>query len=165
MKVYLDISEISNKTGAISYVFPANIEIIPTGTTISAMSIQDNNKDYRLYAEKHDLQFIFEDNIPAIDFYAVPQLDIFALDNKGGMLATLGAATDINELTKPICYISNNRDCFTIADNLNQFMQMIATQKEWRLNMKNTKNISIYSSKSEAEQKVNFFKFQNTNAK
>ena len=39
-----------------------------------------------------------------VDFYAVPRVDIMAVDSRGGYIGTVGGLTDI-ESEFPICYI------------------------------------------------------------
>lgn len=51
------------------------------GTTLYPMSVKDKNTEYQRYADTYDLKFIFDDDIPQIDFYTVPRVDIFAKDS------------------------------------------------------------------------------------
>ncbi|USK57886.1 hypothetical protein LIS82_27160 (plasmid) [Cytobacillus solani] len=76
-KVYLDRTEL---TGAIN-LFLEDTEV----TTIYSMSVYHKNDEYQKYANDYDIQFIFDDDIPHLEFYTVPFIDIMAKDSKGGL--------------------------------------------------------------------------------
>lgn len=115
-KVYLDISEINCAVGVI---IPDAV-VIPAGTTITYMPIEDKNEEYDKYADEYDIHFIFEDDIPNLPFFTVPQVDILARDSEGGFVATIGQTSDL-ESHAPICYINSNQESFLIANNGEEF--------------------------------------------
>lgn len=39
---------------------------------------------YTMLADLYDIRFIFESNIPIVNFYTVPRIDIFATDSNNG---------------------------------------------------------------------------------
>ncbi len=78
-KVYWDMLE--NKECIA--VFAADTEVVPAGATLYSMSVKEKNAEYQKYADAYDLRFIFDDDIPLIDFYPVPRVDIFAQDSLG----------------------------------------------------------------------------------
>ena len=108
-KLYLDITE---KDACIS-VWIKDSEIIQTGTTIYSMSVKHKNEEYERLARDYNIHFIFEDNIPMIDFYTIPRIDIFAIDGRGGYFGTVGEMTNLESNT-PICYIDNTRKGYLI---------------------------------------------------
>lgn len=69
---------------------------IPAGTIIYSMSVKEKREEYHLLAEKYNIYFIFDDHIPTVDFYAIPQIDIIATDGTGGFLGTLGEVSGLD---------------------------------------------------------------------
>ncbi|QIK52420.1 hypothetical protein G7058_10415 [Jeotgalibaca porci] len=147
--IYIDRTEF---TGAIS-VFSKDTEIIiSAGTTIYSMSVGDRNEEYQRYANDYDIQFIFDDYIPHLEFYTVPQVDIMAKDSRGGFIGTIGQSCDL-ESNAPICYINKDLECFIIAENGADFLSNI---ESWQNNLKPYNKIIFYRSKVEAEMKLEF---------
>src|SRR5574342_280836 len=97
-KVYLDRTEL---TGAIN-VNLKDTEVIPAGTTIYRMSAYHKNEEYQKYANDYDIQFICDDDIPHLEFYTVPYVDIMAKDSKGGFIGTDGQQCNFKS-DAPIC--------------------------------------------------------------
>jgi hypothetical protein len=115
-------------------------EVIPVGTTIYSMS--NKNSKYKRFANEYDIHFIFDDNIPEVDFYTIPMMDIFATDDCGGYTGSLGHVTDL-EKNIPICYIDKNRNCYLIADNGKDFLE---NAQNWKsIMMFHVKHSSIKS--------------------
>lgn len=147
-KIYLDRTEF---TGAIS-VFVEDAEIITAGTTIYSMSVDDRNEEYQRYANDYDIQFIFDDCIPHLEFYTVPHVDIMAKDSKGGFIGTVGQQCDLDS-DAPMCYINKDLECFIIAENGAEFLSNIEI---WQDNLKPYDKITCYRSKAEAVMELEF---------
>jgi len=147
-KVYLDRTEL---TGAIN-VNLYDTEVIPAGTTIYPMSVNDKNEEYQKYANDYDIQFIFDDDIPHLKFYTVPYVDIMAKDSKGGFFGTVGQQCNL-ESDAPICYINKDLECLIISENGEDFLRNIGT---WQDNLKPYDKITVYRSKAEAEMELEF---------
>lgn len=150
-KVYCDMLE---SKGCIA-VFAKDVEVVPAGATLYSMSVKDKNAEYQKYADIYDLRFIFDDDIPQIDFYTVPRVDIFAKDSLGGLFGTFGQTTDIDNVA-PICYINKSNRCFLIANSLKVFLQMLASECDWRTSMVPNNDIVFYKSKADAEHSLEF---------
>jgi len=150
-KVYYDMCE-SNGYAAI---FPREIELVPAGAKLHSMPVNVKNAEYQKYADIYDLRFIFDDDIPQIGFYTVPYVDIFARDSIGGLFGTVGQTTGIS-VAAPICYISDSRDCFLIANGLRDFLQMLESGQDWRSAMITNHDITVFTSKADAEQHFEF---------
>jgi hypothetical protein len=150
-KVYLDRTELM---GAV-VVNIENTEVIPVGTTIFPMSAHGKNEEYQKCANDHDIQFIFDDDIPHLEFFTVPHVDIMAKDSKGGFIGTVYQQCD-SESDAPICYINRDLECFIISENEIDFLSNIGT---WQDNMKPYDKITVYRSKAEAEAKLEFIEF------
>ncbi|GIN41215.1 hypothetical protein [Heyndrickxia oleronia] len=147
-KVYLDRTEL---TGAIN-VNLKDTEVIPAGTTIYPMSAHDKNEEYQKYANDYDIQFIFDDDIPHLEFYTVPYVDIMAKDSKGGYIGTVGKQCDLKSEAS-ICYINRDLECLIISENVKDFLSNIGT---WQENLKPYDKITVYRSKAEAETELEF---------
>ena len=147
-KVYLDKTEIYDYIG----VFVKDAEVIPTGTTIYYMGTKHKNEEYQKYADDYDIHFIFDDDIPVLAFYTVPQVDILARDSEGGFIGTLGQRSDL-ESDAPICYINNHQECFLIAKTGKEFLKIADS---WKHHLEPYSDIVFYGSKSEAENELEF---------
>jgi hypothetical protein len=149
-KIYLDVTQSSMCLS----VYVKEAEIILAGTSINSMSIKerDRNREYQRFADEYDIHFIFDDNVPEVDFYTIPMVDIFATDNLGGYISTLGHQTDIEE-NFPICYIDKNRNCYLIADNGKDFLDNV---QNWKSIMKSYTDIEFFASLAEANEKYEF---------
>lgn len=110
-------------------VFVKDTEVIPAGTTLYAMSAKHRNDEYRRFAKEYGICFLFDDQVPAIGFYAVPRVDIFATDGEGGLLCSVGQTTDF-QAEIPICYIDANRRCYLVAENGKAFLEAAESWKE-----------------------------------
>ena len=111
-KVYLDTTQADM---CIS-VYVKDAEVVPAGASVNAMSVKHKNSEYQKFAEEYDIHFIFADDVPKVDFYTVPMVDIFAVDSAGGYVGSVGQLTDL-EADIPICYISADKKCYLAAAN------------------------------------------------
>lgn len=147
-KMYLDVTETD---GCIS-VWMQDTEIVNAGTTIYSMSVKHKNEAYQSYADEYDIHFIFDDSIPKIDFYTIPQVDIFATDSKGGYIATIGQMSDL-ESDAPICYIDKDKHSYRIAQNGKEFLENVS---KWEKILEPYDGIIFYHSKEDAMKENEF---------
>ncbi|MHA6252600.1 hypothetical protein [Oceanobacillus sp. CAU 1775] len=148
-KVHLDRTAFS---GAV-VVDLEETEIIPAGATINSLGVHDRkNEQYQIYANDYDIQVIFDDDIPHIEFYTVPHVDIMAKDSRGGFIGIVYQAYD-SERVAPICYINMDLECFIISENVKDFLSNMGS---WQDNMKPFDKIKFYRSKAEAETELEF---------
>ena len=150
-KVYLDVTKRENCAA----IFIEDTEVIKSGTTVYHMNSNDKNETYQQYADEYDIHFIFDDNIPKVSFYTVPQVDVFATDRECGLIGTVGSMTDLQS-DLPICYINKNRECFLIATSGKEFLE---TTTNWKNNLKPYNEVIFYKSKLEAEKELRFINF------
>lgn len=150
-KVYLDTTEL--QLSGISFVGIEDTEIILAGTIINSMDINEKNDEYQRYADDYDIQFIFDDCIPSLRFYTVPLVDIVAKDSDGGFIGSLGQQFDL-ESDSPICYINKELECFIVSKNITGFLENV---ESWKKNLMLYDKITFYTSKGEAESKLEFF--------
>jgi hypothetical protein len=138
-------------------VFCKDYELIFAGTTISSMPEPYNDDTYMLLADIYDIKFIFEGNVPVVNFYAIPRVDIFATDSNNGYWGTVGDATDIENMAAQICYINNQNEIIIVAENLKNFIFPIDSINERKIEIMNkTDDVVLYSSKKDAEKAVKF---------
>jgi len=147
-KIYLDMTGMKSCTS----VWMKDTEIIPAGATVYAMSSKHKNAEYERFSREYDINFIFDDNIPVIDFYTIPRIDIFATDSRGGYIGTVGKMTDL-EGDAPICYIDKDRQCYLICKTGKEFLQKASS---WKTSHEPYKDIIFYSSKAEAMKEKEF---------
>ena len=147
-KVYIDKNEMPGATS----LWMKDVEIEWAGVIVYSMSVKDKDENYQRYEEQYDIQFIFDDKQPNIDFYTVPMVEIFAIDSEGGYIGSVGEGVAY-ESTAPICYISKNKECFLIADG---FKYLINNPENWKQMMDTYDEIEIFSSKEDAEKKFEF---------
>lgn len=147
-KIYLDRTAFS---GAV-FVNLEDAEIISAGTTINSMGVHNRNEEYQRYANDYDIQIIFDDDIPHLEFFTVPHVDIVAEDSKGGFIGIVYQQCD-SESDAPICYINRDLECFIISGNVEDFLSNIGT---WQDNMEPYDKITVYRSKAEAETELEF---------
>jgi hypothetical protein len=149
-KLYLDRTVFSGAIAINTNV--KDTEIVSAGTTIFSMSVNDRNEEYQKYADDYDVEFIFDDHIPHLEFYTVPHVDIMAKDSKGGFIGTVGQQCDLAS-DAPICYINKDLECLIISKNAQDFLRNI---ESWQDNMKPYDKITVYCSKEEAEKEIEF---------
>ena len=138
-------------------VFCKDYELIFAGTTISTMPDSYKDNAYIMLADLYDIRFIYESNVPVVDFYAVPRIDIFATDSNKGYWGTVGDTTDINKMAAQICYINHQNEIFIIADNLKNFIFPIDSINERKNKIMNkTDEVVLYFSKEVAEKAIKF---------
>lgn len=147
-KVYLDRTAYSGAIG----VHIEDTEIILAGTTINSMGVHDRKEVYQTYANDYDIQFYFDDDIPHLELFTVPHVDIMAKDSKGGFIGIVYQQCDA-ESDAPICYINSDLECFIISENVEDFLSHIEI---WQDNMKDYDKITVYRSKAEAENELEF---------
>lgn len=147
-KLYLDVTEAEECMA----VYIKDAEIIRAGATIYSMPVKDNNAEYKRYADEYDIHFIFDNDVPQVDFYTVPQVDIIATDSCGGFIGTVGQTTDFQS-DALICYIDRFHNCYLIAGNAEDFIKCAAI---WKNCLKKYDGITFFKEKSEAEKVFEF---------
>lgn len=151
-KLYVDMSEIK---GGFGIAEEDDTEILMSGVIIESMPIEErdeNKKFYRKYKEEYDIRFIFDDDIPNISFFTIPEFYIIASDSDGGYIGGIGSGFDLWN-SNPIYYISSELKCYLINKSSKKFMK---SPRGWRSSLMPCDKITIYKSKAEAEKYVNF---------
>lgn len=136
-KVYIDVEQVCFKNGAIGIILAdengKQKEIVFTGKIVSSMSVKEKSeKVYQILAEEYDVCFIFDDNIPNIDFYPVPKLEIFAHDSFDGYFCTNSSHFSIKEKDAPIYYVDKMLNSYYLAPNLLEFIGLILNKPPWK---------------------------------
>ena len=147
-KVYLDTTQADM---CIS-VYLHDAEVVLAGASVNAMSVKHKNSEYQKFAEKYDVHFIFADDVPKVDFYTVPMVDIFAVDSAGGYVGSVGQLTDL-EADIPVCYIDAEKRCYLIATNGNDFLSKVGN---WKADLMPYNDIEFFDSLEMAKKKFEF---------
>lgn len=147
-KVFVDRTE---NTECIS-LFSNNAEIINAGTTITSMPQSDYNDEYKRFADEYDVRFVFDNSVPMVDFYAVPQFDIMAMDSEAGYIGTIGNSSDLGS-NYPIGYIDKDRNCFLIASCGKEFLENVAN---WKTHKQAYDGLRLFVCKEDAKSRLEF---------
>ncbi|WP_027398879.1 hypothetical protein [Anaerovorax odorimutans] len=108
-------------------------KLVFTGKYILSMPVSDRQeKVYRVLAEEYDVRFIFDDEIPKLEFYPMPQIGVFAIDSLGGCFGSTNIEVDISVKDAPIYYVNNELQCYYLAPNMFTFIQLIVFQPNWK---------------------------------
>lgn len=155
-QLYVDTA--SHREAIALFVNEPGTEIIPAGTAVCSMSPKDRNEEYRTYADQYDLHFIFDDAVPAVDFYAVPRVELFACDSGGGLFGTIIGSPDLEEET-PVCYISPERKPYRAAGSLRELLEIVKGPGSWKSQLTADGLVTLYASREDAAEKLEFFTF------
>jgi hypothetical protein len=101
-------------------------EVIYAGKSFCPAPVSERSEPaYQILAKEYDIHFIFEDNVPVLRFYPVPQLLIFAKDSFGGYFVSTNNAMDLAEKNAPIFYIAKNLEARYLSSNLREFLELV----------------------------------------
>lgn len=158
MTQYLDMTQTEGCIGVIS----ENGEtIVLTGVSVNSMSLSVKQKEgeaYDDFARKYGIHFIFDDCIPEIDFYSIPQIEIAATDNDGGFIASVGEPFSLRDPV-PLIYISADRKAYLITEDSSEF---ISIASKWRERLTPYDGISLYASKEDARKEYPIIDLEQT---
>lgn len=136
--LYIDVEQLYRRYGGVPGFCITNDlgkaqEPVCTGKVILSMTVTEKQeKAYQILAEEYDVRFIFDDAIPKLEFYPIPQLGIFAIDSLGGCFGSTNVVVDISEENAPIYYVNNELQYYYLAANLLAFIQLVVFQPEWK---------------------------------
>ena len=147
--MYLKYYDVSGASGCIG-IFCKDEEVCFTGTVVNILSTQNKDDIYFKYEREYDIHFIFKDNVPVIDFYTVPFIEIFAQDSMGGLIGSMTNETD------PVYYIAPDKQCYIIAESVDKFLE---NPSMWKEELVPDNTIRIYNSKEEAKKELDITDF------
>lgn len=157
---YMDMTKAKGCFG----VIPENGEtIIFTGVSVNSMPLSVKRKEGELYAdfaEKYGIHFIFDDDIPDIDFYSIPRLDIAATDGAGGYIASVGEPFSLSDAI-PLVYISPDRRCYLITNDATEFLSIVS---DWKSRLSAFDGVTLYASEEQAKAEYEIIQFEKTEA-
>ena len=125
--VYYDIDEFEKEFPTTSIVLK-NVKPIPAGTSIFSMPDVAKTQKWKSFADMYDIHFIYDNDMPDVNFYAVPQFHIMAMDSNGGLIGIVGGKDSLNTHL-PIAYVSADRECFWVASSGNSFFENL---NQWK---------------------------------
>ena len=140
---YVDMTQAE---GCFGIIAETGETIVFTGVSVNSMPMSVKRKEGELYEEfarKYGINFIFDNEIPNIDFYTIPRVDVVAVDNKGGFIASVGEPFSLSEPV-PLIYISKEKKCYLITDDSRTLLSIAG---EWRARLIPYSGITIYDSK------------------
>ena len=147
MALYVDPTGVQGCVGLIGY---QGEPAVFTGVCVSAMPAslkKTEGEAYAQFARDYGIFFLFDDDVPTVDFYSVPRLDIAAVDGEGGFLAAVGGSFDLCDPV-PLVYIAKDRRCYLITEDSTQFLTMAA---QWREKLRPYEDVRLYPSKQDAK--------------
>ena len=158
MTQYVDLTKTEGCIG----ILPENGEtIVLTGVSVNSMPLSVKQREGALYADfanKYGIHFIFDDDIPEIDFYSVPRLDIGARDNDGGFIASVSESFSLSD---SIClvYISPDRKCYMLTKDATEFLSIVS---DWRGRLTPYDGVTLYPNKDKAREEYEIIDFEKT---
>lgn len=122
-----------------------------SGINISSLEFSQHDKDHlRKISLNSEIKFILENGIKDICFYAVPYVDVFAFDDKGGWYA---AENEILEYDSNVIYIAPDREAYktgmSFGEFINKFSNISGSYTEFTKKIKykaEKSDISIFES-------------------
>ena len=150
--VYFDFDEKEKEFPSSESFVLKNMKPIPAGTSIFSMPDTEKNSKWKSFADKYDIHFIFDEDIPEVNFYAVPQFHIMATDSSGGLIGIIGGKDSLNTHL-PIGYVSSKHECFLVSSSGFSFLENI---NQWKQLLKPYNALMLFSSKEMAKQEKNF---------
>ena len=102
-------------------------ESIPVGKCFDAFVMTCEENGFTSLQRKRGIYLIWEGMLPKLDFYPVPSLTFFAHDGRGGYFAHSGKG-----LESPIYFVSNELECWYLAENFRTFVQMVIFEPNWK---------------------------------
>lgn len=135
-------------------------DIIYAGKFVLPMPISDR-AEISLFSDEYDVCFIFDDNIPNLQFYPVPQLFIFAIDSFGGCFASTNIEMNI-EKTAPIYYIEKNFKAHYLSPSLKKFLELVVFNPLWKKELNLPGKINLNISKQRQEYLISKLNLQNS---
>lgn len=155
---YLDMTQAKGCFGLI----PENGEIIVlTGVSVYSMPLsvkRDEGEVYNDFGRKYGIHFIFDDDIPEIDFYSVPRLDIGARDNDGGFIASVSEPFSLRD-SVPLIYISADRKCYLLTKDATEFLTIVS---DWKNRLTPFNEVTLYPSKDDARKDYEIIDLEKT---
>jgi len=167
-KVYIDIEQprFQNGAGAFGIIVTNDglqQDVIYTGKSVLSMPVSNKiETSYQILADEYNVCFIFDDNIPKLQFYPVPQLLIFAIDSLGGCFVSTNTAMDIKEEDAPIYYIDNNLRVFYLSSNLLRFLEIVVFCPMWKEKLGLTCDSMLFAKQGQ-EHLIRTLNLQNNN--
>lgn len=119
--IYIDVGPSDGPTGII---FERETKVVYTGLSV----LSENNSG--LVSEVSRLcgvTFFLDGHVPDIPLYAVPYLEVFASDGRGGWFAATSEGGD-----GPLYHIDRDRSVCLVSDCYREFFSGILSDPDWR---------------------------------
>ena len=146
--------DMTNVHGCIGFIPENGEKIVLTGVSISAMPLSVKRKEaqaYEQFAQAYGIRFLFEDDTPNVPFYSVPRLDIAAVDDSGGFIASVVEPFCLDE-SVPLVYISKECRCYLITDDSTKLLSIAHC---WRDQLQPYAEVQLFPTKDDARMVYN----------
>ena len=140
MKIYLEIED--QTPGLIYYGAICEdgepVEVCHVGTIVQFCDAKQRRDPDYVQVEELDFHHFFEgdEDIPEAPFYAVPAMEIFARDSRGGFFGRAHTGDHYY-------YVDQDRNCFLLTD--------VEDLARWRDHLKPALDVQLYDTKEAAE--------------
>ena len=148
--IYWDVSDLRGRDGPIG-VFSSKVHVVPAGITFLVMSPREREQmpQYGEIEERYGISFFFEDrDVPNPPFFAVPHLELFAQDRKGGWFGMM------DDEKEEVYYITRSEEPFQVTRSRSSFARRLLAGEDWRELWEPTGKVTLYPSKEVAAQAV-----------
>lgn len=129
-KLLIDVEE---QNEAIAYYVKSEVEVVLAGKNI--IPVPENERTFKIYKlleENCDVIFCTTQKLDDFQFYPVPTLCIFAIDNDGNCFGTIGGIGDMANDDHPVGYVNRNGMYGKISGSLKEFLELITFHPYWR---------------------------------
>ena len=134
--------------------------VVFTGISIHTEPDQYRENDALTPFSKEAFHFFFDDDVPNLNFYAVPELCIIGYDSTGGYFATTAEDFSFQD-NSPLFYVSAENRVYSIKG---ESSQLLTGQYHWRENLEPSDDVKIYPSKLMAEKEFDIHDADEINA-
>lgn len=121
--------------------------VVFTGIAVHTESEKYRGNEALIPFSKEDFHFFFDNDVPNLNFYAVPALWIIGYDSAGGYFATTETDFSFQE-NFPLFYVSAENQAYLIKGDSTRFL---TGEYHWRENLEQSDEIKIYTSRLMAE--------------
>lgn len=161
MIYYIDTSEIFFSDCSAYFINSKNDEFITCGKITTPIVDEDDSNFINTAKEKYGIKFFLDEQECSTEIYAVPYINIFALD-ESGVYAVINDFPDI-ESKKSICYIDKHTlKAYNLKYTLSNFITAISngTLKKQLYTPLTDEHITVFQNKLEAQKHIKISKIK-----
>ena len=130
------------------------LEIICTGILAIPIGEKEKRLVFQKFLDDYAIALMTKEMIPEIQIYTVPYVLVMARTDDGGYIVALDE--DGFSSKRPICYISEEGECYQVASNGKNFLK---GGRAWRESRVPYKELRIFASREEAEKEYDILDY------